>query len=231
MDKFENIKEIVLKRTKSLINYVKENWQVSAIAGLSIVLVVLVIAVVIPNTQRKIRIKQADSLVMSQVSDIKQVKTVDFDQLESTIRKNEKVLVAIVDPNDKNYDQFLGILNDKGKMAEFEGTLSFFPILYNEKKVSDFYHLKGGITLIYFENQQEVERITLDNQQEIELYLVDHLNSLLRPSSDELDKIAAAKKAEADKQAAQKAEDEEILDELQNSSTGTSTSTSETTAQ
>ncbi len=218
MEKFENIKEIVLKRAKAFIHYVKENWQVSAIAGLSVVLVILVIAVVLPNTQRKIRIKQADSLVMAQVSDIKQVETVNFDQLESTIRKNDKILVAIVDPTDKNYDQFVEILNDKGKMAEFEGTVFFFPILYNVTKVTDFYHLKGGITLIYFENQQEVERISLDNQQEIELYLVDHLNSLIRPSGDELDRINAEKQAEAEKQTTQSTE-EEVIDELQNSST------------
>ncbi|MBP1040461.1 hypothetical protein I6N95_05555 [Vagococcus sp. BWB3-3] len=218
MEKFENIKEIVVKRAKAFIHYVKENWQVSAIAGLSVVLVILVIAVVLPNTQRKIRIKQADSLVMAQVSDIKQVETVNFDQLESTIRKNDKILVAIVDPKDKNYDQFVEILNDKGKMAEFEGTVFFFPILYNVTKVTDFYHLKGGITLIYFENQQEVERISLDNQQEIELYLVDHLNSLIRPSGDELDRINAEKQAEAEKQTTQSTE-EEVIDELQNSST------------
>lgn len=224
MDKFENIKESVLKRTKSFINYLKENWQVSAIAGLSIVLVILIVAVVIPNTQRKIRIKQADSLVMAQVSDIKQVKTVNFDQLETTIRKNDKILVAMVDPNDKNYDQFVEILNDKTKMAEFDGTLYFFPIVYELEKVRSFYHLKSGITLIYFENQQEVERIILDNQQEIELYLIDHLNSLIRPSGDELDKINKEKQAEADEQAAKKVEEEEILDELQDTSTSSSSS-------
>lgn len=226
MDKFENIKEIVLKRAKSLINYIRENWQLSTVVGLSLVLLILIFTVVVPNTRRNIRVKQVESLVMADVADIKQIKTVDFDQLEAVISKKEQILVAIVDPNDANYEQFTAILNDKIKMTEFKGTLYFYPILYDFEKVKKFYHLTTGVTLIYFKNQAEVDRISLDNQQEIELYLVDHLNSLIRPSGKELERIEAERKRAEAEEAARQAENEETIDELQESNTGTIDSSS-----
>lgn len=224
MDKLEKIKPIVIKRSKEVFEFLKERKEMVTLTVLGLVLVGLFITVFIPKTKAQIRVKQTDALALKDYTNTDKVVGITYNQLEDTIINTENVVVALVDQDDPYYEEFVLALNDKQKMAEFPEKVYVYPIIYDKKKTRDFYKLESGLTLIYFQNKKEVQRINLDSQKEVELYLVDHLNSLLRPSNSEVMKLEAERLAreEAEKQAAaekKKLEEEEVIDELKNSET------------
>lgn len=180
MDKLEEFQKASVKKIKQFIAYAKVNWKGLTIVGLGAIFVILLTVVIIPNTRASIRTKEVNALIQDDFKDVPQVKFIEYGQLESTIRKEDQLAVALVDINDENYPSFKEALNDKEKMSQFEGTIYVYPMVYDLKETKEFYQLKTGISLLYFEHQKAIERTDLDVQKEINLYLVDHLNSLTK---------------------------------------------------
>lgn len=214
MDKLENFQTTATEYLKKMLALIKTNWRVSLLLGLSLVLVTLMVAVFIPQKQRQIRVEQIASLVEKDVNGVKQVSFVEYGQLDQTIRKNDKLTVALVDINDENYPLFIKSLNNASKMAQYEGKLYFYPLIYDKKAVTETYHLTGGITLIYFENLVAQERTTLSEKKEIDLYLMDHLNSfgqakIVKPETEEKTTESSTATSESANS------EEEVIDELQ----------------
>lgn len=226
MDNFNNTKDKISEWSKKVLVAVIDHKEVAILGSLGVILLILLTLVVIPNTQQNIRAKESQALVTNTYNNVKNVEAITYGDLENTIRKEESITVALVDPNDTYYEDFETSLKDKNKMSEYTGKLYLYPLIYDKEKIDKFYKLEAGITVIHFENRQETERTILDSQKEIELYLVDHLNSLIRPTSKELEQ-AEKEKEEAAK--AQQLKDEEIIDELKDTAADDQTGEQDTT--
>ena len=190
MDKLEQFQTASVKFFKKTWAELQKHWRLSVIGGLALVFLMLLVTVVIPSVQRNIRLKETASLIGADFKDNSKVEYVAFDQLEATIRGHEALTVALIDPNDGNYEKFVTALKEPLQMSQYAGKLFVYPMIYQVADVTKTFHLKKGISLIQFEGQREVERTVLTDQNEIELYLVDHLNALQAEKKSEKKKEA-----------------------------------------
>lgn len=155
----------------------RKEWLI--VGSLIVVLVTLVLVVIAPESQKKIRVSQTNSLIAKEYGNKKQVKILADGELEETIRKNQEAVVILADPSDRYYDNFVKSISDSELMADFNQKVYVYPIIYQDKQIKKFYQLTSGLTMIHFEHKREQKRITLNSQKEIELYLVNHLNLLV----------------------------------------------------
>lgn len=173
----EKAQEITQEKT-DFVTIIKNRKEVVTIALLSLVLLVLIVAFIIPTTKNKIITQESQAMIGKNFSNNKQIELIPYNSIENTIVQNERLTLAIIDQKDPNYRYFEEMLLSKENSHKFEEKLYLYPLINEKDDVASYFKIEQGLTLIHFENNKETARKTLTDEDEIKDYLFDYLTSL-----------------------------------------------------
>ncbi|EOI00579.1 hypothetical protein UAY_01682 [Enterococcus moraviensis ATCC BAA-383] len=156
--------------------------KLSAIVLVVIVLFIISLFIVVPKVQTNIRAAEIDSLV-NQEKLVKKANYLDAKTADQDISKKTAMTVLFSIPSGKTYDGVVDVLKDKKLMKDFNHSIYIYPIVYNPEKIEEKYKIKKNeVTIIFFENGKEKNRIPIDGSFDTKTMLIPALNQLPLPS-------------------------------------------------
>ncbi|MGX7262475.1 hypothetical protein ACWOEF_00715 [Enterococcus crotali] len=156
------------------------NRQKKLTAIIIAVIVVLIISlfIVVPRVQANIRSSEIKSLV-SQEKLTKKASYLDAQTADKEISEKTAMTVLFSVPSGKTYNQVIQVLKDSKKIKEFNHSIFVYPIVYDPEKIEEKYAVKRDeVTVIFFENGKEKNRIPIDASFDVNTLLILALNQL-----------------------------------------------------
>lgn len=163
------------------------NRQKKLTAIIIAVIVVLIISlfIVVPRVQANIRSSEIKSLV-SQEKLTKKASYLDAQTADKEISEKTAMTVLFSVPSGKTYNQVIQVLKDSKKIKEFNHSIFVYPIVYDPEKIEEKYAVKRvEVTVIFFENGKEKNRIPIDASFDVNTLLIPALNQLPLPSLEQ----------------------------------------------
>lgn len=156
--------------------------KLTAIILALIVLVIISLFLVVPRVQANIRSSEIKSLVnqekLTKKANFLEAKTADKEISEKTAMT---VLFSI--PSGKTYDNIINVLKNSQQMKGFNHSIYIYPIVYDAEKIEKKYTIKKDeVTIVFFENGKEKNRIVIDENLDTKTMLIPALNQLPLPS-------------------------------------------------
>ncbi|WP_207694925.1 hypothetical protein DOK67_0002783 [Enterococcus sp. DIV0212c] len=159
--------------------------KLSAIILVVIVLFIISLFIFVPKMRANIRSSEIESLVNQEKLDKKanylEAKTADKEISEKTAMT---VLFSV--PSGKNYENVINVLKDSKQMKDFNRSICIYPLVYDAENIEKKYNIKKNeVTIIFFENGKEKNRILVDESFDTKTMLIPALNQLPLPSIGE----------------------------------------------
>lgn len=157
---------------------INKQKKLSAIILAVVVLVIICLFVVVPKVQANIRSSEINSLVneekLAKKANYLEAKTAD-----QTISEKTAMTVLFSVPSGKFYGNVIAALKDSNQMKEFNHSLYIYPIVYDAEKIEKKYNIKKNeVTIIFFENGKEKNRVIVDESLDTKTMLIPALNQL-----------------------------------------------------
>lgn len=156
--------------------------KLTAIILAVIVLFIISLFIVVPKVQANIRASEINSLVnqdkLTKKANFLNAKTADKEISEKTAMT---VLFSV--PSGKTYGEIIDVLKSSKQMKEFNHSIYIYPIVYDAQKIENNYKIKkDDVTIVFFENGKEKNRVLIDESLDIKTMLIPSLNQLPLPS-------------------------------------------------
>lgn len=148
--------------------------KLTAIILAVIVLFIVNLFIVVPKVRVNIRSSEIKSLV-NQEKLAKKATYLDAKTADKEIQEKTAMTVLFSIPSGKVYEKVINVLKDSKKMNEFNHSIYIYPMVYDAEKIEKNYNInKNKVTIIFFENGKEKNRITVSES----LDLIPALNQL-----------------------------------------------------
>ncbi|ALS00529.1 hypothetical protein ATZ33_03820 [Enterococcus silesiacus] len=152
--------------------------KLTAIIIAVIVLLIISLFIVVPRVQANIRSSEIKSLV-SQEKLVKKASYLDAQTADKEISEKTAMTVLFSVPSGKIYNQAIKVLKDSKKMKEFNHSIFLYPIVYDTGRIEKKYAIKKDeVTIVFFENGKEKNRIPIDGSFDVNTMLIPALNQL-----------------------------------------------------
>lgn len=159
----------------ALINRQKK---LAAIILAVIILAIISLVVAVPRMQAHIRASEIKSLV-SEDKLAKKASYLDSQTADKEISDKTAMTVLFSTPSGETYTQIIDVLKDSKQMKDFNHSIYIYPIVYDAEKIEKKYNIKkDDVTIIFFENGKEKNRIPVDKNLDIKTMLIPSLNQL-----------------------------------------------------
>ncbi|EOL44231.1 hypothetical protein [Enterococcus caccae] len=160
------------------IAYINRQKKLSAIILAVIVLAFISLVVAVPRMQANIRSSEIKSLV-NEANLTKKANYLDIETADKEISEKAAMTVLFSTPSGKTYNEIIDVLKDTKQTKEFNRSIYIYPIVYNTEKIEKKYNIKKNeVTIIFFENNKEKNRLSIDQSLDIKTMLIPSLNQL-----------------------------------------------------
>lgn len=157
---------------------INKQKKLSAIILAVLVLFIISLFIVVPKVQANIRSSEINSLV-NQERLTKKANYLEAKTADKTISEKTAMTVLFSVPSGKTYENVIAVLKDSNQMKEFNHSIYIYPIVYEAEKIEKKYNIKKNeVTILFFENGKEKNRITVDESLDTKTMLIPALNQL-----------------------------------------------------
>ncbi|WP_429949914.1 hypothetical protein IGJ55_001532 [Enterococcus sp. AZ170] len=157
---------------------INKQKKLSAIILVVLVLFIISLFIVVPKVQANIRSSEINSLV-NQERLTKKANYLEAKTADKTISEKTAMTVLFSVPSGKTYENVIAVLKDSNQMKEFNHSIYIYPIVYEAEKIEKKYNIKKNeVTILFFENGKEKNRITVDESLDTKTMLIPALNQL-----------------------------------------------------
>lgn len=170
---FTSWKQDIAHTQQSLLSQARENpKKFYTILVLIIVLFTTLFSMTLLS-RKHIRNQQLETLIFQNISNKIVTPTTDL----TALKKEPAMTIVFASPSAKNYNEVFQLLSRKEK--ELNRSIFFYPIVYNEDKISQAYQIDSKeITFIFFEKGKEKNRFTFESLENPSNELMPELNRL-----------------------------------------------------
>ncbi|EOH98696.1 hypothetical protein UAW_01292 [Enterococcus haemoperoxidus ATCC BAA-382] len=152
--------------------------KLTAIILVVTILFIISLFIIVPKVQANIRASEIKSLVnqekLTKKANYLDAKIADKEISEKTART---VLFSV--PSGKAYGNVIDVLKDSKQMKDFNHSIYIYPIVYDAQIIENKYNIKKNeVTIIFFENGKEKNRISIDERFDTKKMLIPALNQL-----------------------------------------------------
>ncbi|MBO0472634.1 hypothetical protein IGL98_001703 [Enterococcus sp. DIV0840] len=152
--------------------------KLSAIILVVIVLFIISLFIVVPKVQANIRASEIKSLV-NQEKLAKKANYLDAKTADNEITEKTAMTVLFSVPSGKTYGNIIDVLKDPKQMKDFNHSIYIYPMVYDVEKIEKKYKIKKNeVTIVFFENGKEKNRISIDQSFDTKTMLIPALNQL-----------------------------------------------------
>lgn len=185
MNKINDIQEKLKASVSKSVDYFKKNQVMGGvIAGIVVILLIIAI-IIVPKIGKSAKNSEIQSVVMGPFTSEK-LHYIPYGEAEATIANEKAISVLFVDLSDKNYEKLEKVLADDKQMARYKNNLYIYPIVQKNQAIEKQFKLTEKTTLVFFENNQEVNRLNLNEKFDYKKELVSELNGLPMANSKEI---------------------------------------------
>ncbi|MBM7688766.1 hypothetical protein BCR24_08475 [Enterococcus ureilyticus] len=157
---------------------INKQKKLSAIILAVLVLFIISLFIVVPKVQANIRSSEINSLV-NQERLTKKANYLEAKTADKTISEKTAMTVLFSVPSGKTYENVIAVLKDSNQMKEFNHSIYIYPIVYEAEKIEKKYNIKKNeVTILFFENGKEKNRIIVDESLDTKTMLIPALNQL-----------------------------------------------------
>ncbi|MBO0447479.1 hypothetical protein JZO78_14170 [Enterococcus ureilyticus] len=157
---------------------INKQKKLSAIILAVLVLFIISLFIVVPKVQANIRSSEINSLV-NQERLTKKANYLEAKTADKTISEKTAMTVLFSVPSGKTYENVIAVLKESNQMKEFNHSIYIYPIVYEAEKIEKKYNIKKNeVTILFFENGKEKNRITVDESLDTKTMLIPALNQL-----------------------------------------------------
>ncbi|MGX7243240.1 hypothetical protein ACWOC1_00175 [Enterococcus quebecensis] len=156
------------------------NRQKKLTAIILAIIVVLIIGlfIIVPKVQANIRASEINSLV-SEEKLAKKANYLDAKTADTEISEKTAMTVLFSAPSGKTYQKVIDILKDSKQMKDFNHSIYIYPIVYDAQTIESKYNIKKDeVTIIFFENGKEKNRLSISENYDAKTMLITELNQL-----------------------------------------------------
>lgn len=170
-DNFNEMMEDVLA-------FINRQKKLSAIILGLVILAIISLFIVVPKVQANIRSSEISSLV-SQDKLAKKANYLEAKTADTTIQNKTAMTVLFSVPSGRAYEDVMDILKNSERMKEFNHSIYIYPIVYDAEKIEKKYNIKKNeVTIIFFENGNEKNRLSIAENFDAKTMLIPALNQL-----------------------------------------------------
>ncbi|MGX7031007.1 hypothetical protein [Vagococcus zengguangii] len=178
MDEVKQSIDVFLNKLMELSDKIEIKHKKIIIAFFSVLASILLFLCILPPFQAKVREKQVNNLLISELTDNKYYLSVAPDELVSLIKNNNEISLLMIDQTDSQKEAITNLVhNDQDKKAMTQ-PVYVYPMIYNNKEIKDFFKLSKGATLIHFKKATETFRVNFKSAEEIEFHFYDYLEAI-----------------------------------------------------
>lgn len=166
--------------------------KLTAIIIAVIVALIISLFIIVPRVQANIRSSELKSLV-SQEKLTEKAAYLDVQAADKEITEKTAMTVLFSVPSGKIYNQVIKVLKDSKKIKEFNHSIFVYPIVYDPASIEEKYAVKrDDVTIIFFENGKEKNRIPIDASFDVNTLLIPALNQLPMTSLEQVQPPASS---------------------------------------
>lgn len=157
---------------------INKQKKLTAIIFAVIILFIISLFIIVPKVQANIRASQVTSLV-NQEKLAKKANYLDIKTADKEISEKTAMTVLFSVPSGKTYENVIDVLKNSKQMKDFNHSIYIYPIVYDAEKIVKKYSIKENeVTIIFFENGKEKNRINIDASFDTKMMLISALNQL-----------------------------------------------------
>lgn len=158
--------------------YLNRQKKLTAIMLAVIVLFIISLFIVVPKVQANIRASEIKSLV-SQEKLAKKANYLNTKTADEEIKEKTAMTVLFSVPSGKTYENVIDVLKSSEQMNDFNHSIYIYPMVYNVGEIEKNYEIKqNDVTIIFFENGKEKNRVIVDESFDTKTMLIPSLNQL-----------------------------------------------------
>ena len=152
-----------------------------------IIIGIICLFIFIPKIQSAIRISELNYLNEKTNLD-KKISFFNEQDIEKQIKDKNAITVLFSEPNGTEYEKVLRVFSDTKLMNSFNHSLFIYPIVYNSSNIEKNFEInKNEVTIIFFEEGKEKNRLIVDRALDTKTMLIPQLNEL--PLSANINKL------------------------------------------
>lgn len=161
-----------------LVASINRQKKLSAIILAVSVLFIISLFIVVPKVQANIRASEIKSLV-NQEKLAKNANYLDAKTADNEISKKTAMTVLFSVTSGKTYGNVIDVLKNSEQMKEFTRSIDIYPMVYDVEQTETKYKIKKNeVTIVFFENGKEKNRISIDESFDTKTMLIPALNQL-----------------------------------------------------
>lgn len=158
--------------------YLNRQKKLTAIMLAVIVLFIISLFIVVPKVLANIRASEIKSLV-SQEKLAKKANYLNTKTADEEIKEKTAMTVLFSVPSGKTYENVIDVLKSSEQMNDFNHSIYIYPMVYNVGEIEKNYEIKQNeVTIIFFENGKEKNRVIVDESFDAKTMLIPSLNQL-----------------------------------------------------
>lgn len=158
--------------------YLNRQKKLTAIMLAVIVLFIISLFIVVPKVQANIRASEIKSLV-SQEKLAKKANYLNTKTADEEIKEKTAMTVLFSVPSGRTYENVIDVLKNSEQMNDFNHSIYIYPMVYNVGEIEKNYEIKqDDVTIIFFENGKEKNRVIVDESFDAKTMLIPSLNQL-----------------------------------------------------
>lgn len=172
------MKKNIIDAKDDFVELINRQKKFSAVILGVIVLFIISLFFFIPKMQANIRASEINYLI-ERINLDKKVSFFYEDDIEKQIDNKKAITVLFSEPYGSEYDKVLTAFSDTKLMNSFNHSLFIYPIVYNSSNIEKKFEIKKNeVTVIFFENGTEKNRLIVDASLDIKTMLIPKLNEL-----------------------------------------------------